>query len=365
MTGSMTSRVLLSLAILSAACEIDKQLGDGSTEGVADSNTTSTDPLALENAAASMAAARCAAYFACGCNDTTWTSQADCEARLGDVYDSLVSAGQDSALTYDPACVAEYVAFYDPPDCSAISAVSEAAWSDVLRCPIFHGSSVAGQPCEGDGILFPNNTSCAPGLVCTDGTCGEVRADGEVCGDLLDFSCAFGSYCNDATDPPRCTRYAALAEPCGDDLYCGPELACFLDGGTCIPIPGAGESCTALDVCSYGGTCDPETSTCVGVPAACTPHFVNLEGTCEGAEVLANVFVSGNSDCEVDEDCVAVAADCAQHPNARCGHVPLDADYDPDAWAEVANELEDLCGPCVVNDCEPTARCVDNQCTLL
>lgn len=278
MTGSMVSRVLLSLAILAitTACEFDKRLDEGSTDT---DGSTSSDPLALDNAAAAMAAARCSAYFACECetlpDPTIWTSQADCESRLEPLFDDNLSSAQAAGMTYDPACVAAYLAYYEGPGCAAFAAASDAAWLDLMRCPFFHGARQAGEDCEGPQ-LFPGNSDCAPGLVCAPSTCQAIKADGEPCaGDVIVSDCAYGSFCSEATDPPRCAPYPAAGEPCDDTVGCGQAEACLLgadpQASTCIDIAEPGEPCDVVGACAYGGTCDPQTDICVGRPSACTP----------------------------------------------------------------------------------------------
>lgn len=159
---------------------------------------------------------------------------------------------------------------------------------------------------------------CAAGLRCdftqATYTCAVAGSSGEAC------PCAFGLWCDTSAGGPGTCRPWATSGPCDPlNSACGPELSC--DGGTCRPLPGPGESCSAALPCGQGyechGTCQPWprvgescTRKCLGgwcaispgsssglcvaylpLGASCTNGFTCITGDClpYGQQPLPNI----------------------------------------------------------------------------
>ena len=375
---------LLPLTLLAASfgCEFDKQLGDDATDtdlGETGGNDPATgggasesdgggpgaSPIAVEDAAATMAATRCAAYFACACEATfqgVWATPAECEADVEEAFANAILVGQSAGLTYDPGCVAEFVEFYATPDCSEpTSPATEAAWWDVMHCPLFHGELEAGAPCDEVNVFLPGASECGVGLVCTGDSCQAPKLDGEPCegaGQGVQ-DCQNGSFCDPSTVPPRCAPRRAIGQPCDDDEPCASATSCT--DGICTANPGPGESCLANADCGYG-LCDPDGFVCEEVPAACSPWAIEIQDACDAARTQASLFVELNSDCEADEDCVVADASCWSE--AQCGSAALAEGYDADTWAALVAGMEAQCTECPTSMCEPSASCNAGKCTL-
>lgn len=285
----MTSRprspeaIALSLALLAmaTACEIGKQLDEGgqATDGTDGGDleagaTESGAAIAVDDAPAAMATAFCAAFYACECPPSTlepWDTQAACEAEMTHAFEAGFADSIAKEQTYDPGCVETFIEFYDTAGCGPSGPDSERAWREVMRCPPFYGTLEAGDACTELAVLLPSGSDCGYGLLCNGTSCEPSKADGEPCRAIpLENECALESFCDASTEPARCSPLPELGQPCDEDVLCGPDAFCA--GDTCAPLPATGESCAEIPACAWG-RCDPDTSTCVAYPAACTPNF--------------------------------------------------------------------------------------------
>jgi hypothetical protein len=349
------------------ACVLEQQLGD---ESDSTGESVSTDPSAegtagdpaipVEEAAATMAAARCAAYFACDCavmlDEELWIDQAACEADVRPWFDEQVSIGEELGLQYEPSCVAEYIAFYEAPGCAASSDVSAQAYAEVVQCELFHGSAQVGESCESDIVFLPGVDDCAPELTCVNGFCEALKAEGQPCNGVaaIQPDCEHPLFCDPAQSPPSCQPRRAIGGHCDDDEMCGPDGFC--QDETCVPTQAPGESCWGAGECTYGHCTE---FTCVAVAAACTPWSFEISDSCGDGRSAAADFIEANSACEVDEDCVALDAIC--YEGTPCGSISVNVDYDPEAWAEISAAL-DTCQGCGANACGFPVACIDGRC---
>jgi hypothetical protein len=362
-----TSLASLSILAVLAACEFSRQLGDEDT--ATDGATGETASTAFDDAAAMMAAAACAASIACDCAllfpDKPRLTQAQCVDALGSSFENMFAEGQEKGLTYDPACVAQYVAYYEDRGCDPIGPASDVAWFEVMHCPLFHGDLPVGSACNRSRISVPpQGTECALGLECIWGTCEAVKPDGELCETpglpAREGDCEYGSYC-DHSAPPRCLPLRAAGESCDEDRPCRHDSVCV--DQMCVTALAPGESCASLPACGYVGVCDPVAATCVGVPSACEPLPSAPFADCVEPRFTVGRFIADNDDCVVDQDCVVVDAGCYADPG-NCDSVTLNAGYDQDAWTQLMTHLSQECTNCDADPCGASPVCTDGVCTL-
>ncbi len=166
-----------------------------------------------------------------------------------------------------------------------------------------------GEPCTGQGV------ECAEAeATCVGGRC-QVRPyvlrEGETCREFSD--CRPGLYCKGArggaTGAGRCTRQAAIAEPCTvlDFGVCPADAACV--NSRCRRLAAAGESCAGPFLCKgflrcvpaagekRGGTCVPDSV--VGQP--CGPSLACAASFCAAGTCVP--LAGGGQPCQVSEQC--------------------------------------------------------------
>jgi hypothetical protein len=136
--------------------------------------------------------------------------------------------------------------------------------------------------------------SCLPNLRCLPSTtanaprtgrCADPLVDGAPCRDS--FWCTPGSLCmrqvdgGDGCQRPPQLGGACLGNQCRGDAVCG-------DGGICVRLGRAGESCNGFSGCEIGTQCDG--LNCVALPdvdAGCSYDFQCASGACQAGACLA------------------------------------------------------------------------------
>jgi hypothetical protein len=169
MTRRLASLASLLVLAMPLACVLTTDLDDDADTGDGtDTNDDTGEPpeIAVEDAAATMAAAHCAAYVECGCNafgDVTWATQAQCEAAILPNLEEQVALGQAMGLTYEPSCAAAYVAYFSRGCAPASDTVIEEVAAG-LACTLFSGAGPLGTPCTDPTRHLPSVDPCMPGL---------------------------------------------------------------------------------------------------------------------------------------------------------------------------------------------------------
>lgn len=205
---------------------------------------------------------RCAALRACDCTMPYdyWNDGDTCEFEIEQSMLSRFEWAGIYGLVLVPECLDGHLDLL-AQECDATSPpLSRLDVADAQACRLFVGSDGVGAPCPVSWSTFWSGTSCAPGLVCTDGGCREYPEVGEPC--LPDFASV--SYHHSALGRGRC----------------GPEAACL--DGTCEPIRQLGESCE-LRQCAENLYCDE--GSCVDrvtAGTACARGYECASGRCEG-----------------------------------------------------------------------------------
>jgi hypothetical protein len=121
---------------------------------------------------------------------------------------------------------------------------------------------------------------------------GEATLDGVVAERCLDAYARAYEDCVWNEDVGVACRYrwygdAAEGEACRDVWHCRPGLGCALDGtsGTCVDLPGDGESCEAHGACEPGFYCSYEDWLCheePGLGETCERPGICAAGECLG-----------------------------------------------------------------------------------
>lgn len=330
----------------------------------ADDDTGAPAEIPVEDAAATMVAARCAAYLACDCmaglEGETWASQAECEAALLPALQEQVELGQSMGLQYAPECAAAYVAYYSA-GCSAPTAALIEEVAAALQCALFTGDGELGTPCEDPPWLLPSAEPCTPGLACVAGQCDDPhKAEGAACNGAGQprQDCEPPLYCDGTTTPPTCRARLAIGESCANVGQCAPGGWCNGDE-ICEASLEPGAQCLDARECSFG-VCGPE-GVCIQPAQACGPIVFEEEDACESATAAADAFIDANAACEDAADCVAVDGFC--YGAATCGSIAVGSDHDADAWEQIRAALAGAC-ECGADPCGASPACVDNRCVM-
>jgi hypothetical protein len=361
---------LASLLVLATplACVLTTDLDDDDTDtGDAtdtDDDTGEPPEIAVEDAAAAMAAARCAAYVECGCDafgDVTWATQAQCEAAILPDLQEQVALGQGMGLTYEPSCAAAYVAYYASSGCAPASDTVIEEVAAGLACTLFSGDGALGTPCTDPTWHLPSVEPCMPGLACISGQCDDPhKAEGDACNGagMVLQDCEPPLYCDGTTTPPTCRPRLAIGESCDNVGQCVPSGWCNADD-ICEAGLEPGAQCLDVRECEFG-YCGPE-SVCIQPPRVCNPVVFAEEDACESATAAADDFIDANSACEVADDCIAIDGFC--YGASTCGSIAVSAEHDADTWMEIETALEGAC-ECGADPCGATPACVDNRCVM-
>ncbi len=337
--------------------------GGGQTTSDAD---TSGDWIPMEQAVDAMAVARCAALFACECNQwhdsPAWPASDICEADMVNYFQEQFELGLSAGLAYDGECVNRYIEYYqgslpyDPAfsDCSPLTPESGREYRELLECPFFRGDGQPGDTCVGDVIIAPGVDSCAPGSMCALAECVAIGGiDAPCTGGDINADCQLGLFCDPGTS--RCSPRAAIGEACGETRPC--DLDGYCRAGVCEAVGAPEAECSHDFECASQHCLD---GACAPVAHGCSPWAKEVTA-CEATSTEISEFLVANSGCTTDEDCVLVDAAC--HPESTCNTVALSADYDPQHWAALADALAESCAPCDDPACGAWADCVGGTCT--
>lgn len=275
----MVSRILgggagLALGLAVMACEVSE---DGPQD------------VPLEQAESELQRALCERVFrSCGCEQGSWYGdEQECSEEVVSAVDEIRRVLEQpgfGSLTYDPACMGEYVHLLDSIGCDP---TYEGPSECEPPCLLVHGTRSEGQPCELYGELI---SDCSPGLRCF-GTCEDPCGDGNGSGAglgqpctergcdaglLCDFGatetclarpgvgercvqnqCEQGAFCDtvDPLDPmseSRCFGPRAIGESCRGHAQCASE---YCPAGFCAEPPDLGEPCAGAGVCASGLAC--------------------------------------------------------------------------------------------------------------
>ncbi len=353
--------------------DTDASVDDGSDDGDsatitmtgADDDTGAPAEIPVEDAAATMAAARCAAFFACECNagfdDTTWDNVADCETTLLPLLEEQVALGQSMGLTYEPDCAAAYVAYYSAPGCTAPTAAVIEEIAAAVQCQLFTGDATLGTPCTDPPWLLPSAETCAAGLACIAGQCDDPhKAEGDACNGAGQprQDCEPPLFCDGTTTPPTCRARLAIGESCENVGQCAPGGWCNADEICEASLP-PGAQCLDARECDLG-VCGPD-NVCIQPAQVCGPMVFEEQDGCEAATEAATAFIDANSACEDASDCVPLDGVC--YGGNTCGSIAVSADHDADAWMEIQAALEGAC-ECGADPCGASIACVDNRCEM-
>lgn len=349
---------------------VDDGTDDGDSASItmtgADDDTGAPVDIPVEDAAATMAAARCAAYIACDCDagleGSTWATQAECEAAILPSLQEQVELGQSMGLTYEPDCAAAYVAYYSAPGCTAPTGAVIEEIAAAVQCQLFTGDDPLGTPCTDPPWLLPSAETCASGLACIAGQCDDPRkGEGDACNGAgrPRQDCEPPLYCDGTTTPPTCRARLAIGESCENVGQCAPGGWCNSDEICEASLP-PGAQCLDARECDLG-VCGPD-DVCIQPAQVCGPIVFEEQDACEAANVAADVFIEDNSACEDAGDCVALDGLCVD--GATCGSIAVNANHDADAWMEIQAALEGAC-ECGADPCGASIECVDNRCEMV
>jgi hypothetical protein len=338
--------------------------GEASVSGTDDDTGVPTD-IPVDDAAATMAAARCAAFLACDCDagleGETWESQADCEAFLVPLLEDQVELGQGMGLQYEPECAAAYVAYYSTPGCTPPTPAIVEESAAALQCALFTGDGALGAPCEEPPGFLPGADACMPGLACIAGQCDDPhKADGAACNGAGQprQDCEPPLYCDGTTTPPTCRPRLAIGESCENVGQCAADAWCSPDEICTVGIDPGGQ-CHDARSCELG-VCGPQ-GTCIQPAQVCGPIVFEEQDACQAATDAAALFIQANMACETADDCVELDGFC--YGPATCGSIAVSAAHDADAWMEIQTALEGAC-ECGADPCGASPACVDNQCVM-
>jgi hypothetical protein len=303
----MRSRILWIGALLVGAASF---ACSGDSEGPDPDLETGT-PIEVDAVAADLAGLMCDAQASCDCESLP--APADCAEALTPAVARLVARAEVLGLRFYEECVGLAAGHLAALGCRRFdetigdSELANLAF-EAAHCKPLAGVDGIADPCSAvPGDLGPAflGDSCAPGLVCIEGTCARLIAEvGDVCADSA--VCPAGTACLDPDGSGAATCQAPAGQdercnphdldPCEADLLCdreagvcnpppGPGEVCpqgvcaagsRCDGSTCELLPGPGDECGTLG-CAEDLTCDFDTATCTPLPIAGEPCF---QGSC-------------------------------------------------------------------------------------
>jgi hypothetical protein len=261
----------------------------------ADDKDQPSEPIAVDEAAATFARQICAGLFACSCDATiSYTDEAECVDQLTADYQEAIDVLLASGTTWNDACAGQLVDAWVDWQCLGPEAASFTSSFDPRVCPVLEGTLTAGAQCT----LMALGDNCGPGLSCLSGICIEAVVPvpvGEVCEiDWDQLPCVTGSYCDydDDSGIRICQALPSAGDPCDpqSDYLCGPssrDLFCGFETGICEPAPGVGEPCFDGFLCGPGNYCDG------GKDFTCQARFELGDGC--GADAV----------CPIDSSCIS------------------------------------------------------------
>jgi hypothetical protein len=267
----------------------------------------------------------CAPFRQAG-ESCTIGSETECypgrELTLAELFDLLATNPAElEALGDEELDCADYVCRAPAPigqPCVASQRCID-GWCDDAGTGLCQALGGVGAPCEFDG--------CAEGFWCDEelgaasGTCRALGSNGGPC--RLDSDCVEGLWCQgDSVDLGQCTEPSAAGGPCEGFRNCGEGLGCDA-GGTCVPLPAAGEPCLPSDECAAGTECQDlicadlrfPGEPCGTADAMCA-RGVCRSGTCALRAELGATCVEGD-EC-ASQDCIGglcVDGNLCEHAN--------------------------------------------------
>lgn len=167
-----------------------------------------------------VAAAFCAAYYACDCEERfpSHVDEDDCVEVITEGLVQRLEQGINDSLDYDPDCLEANATLYEGLGCThrddaALDEELSRQLDLALRCRTYDGTLTLNEECT--PLASARGGECAPGLACDLGfqMCFELAplAEGEPCGE----SCGPGTTCGDdlrceALAPMICAMEATL-----------------------------------------------------------------------------------------------------------------------------------------------------------
>lgn len=223
-----------------------------------------------------VATSACDRLVECGCLSVEEAEE--CRLDFGGAFFGI------EGLVYDDACAQSWQRWVRSASCTDL-VLPELA--DV--CPIYHGATYEGFPCEDAGMFA---TSCGPQLWCVGGTCIDPAGQSfggpdELCDPLT--GCKGGLACGELG---RCMPPPGPGQPCADGR-CADGARCesqdFDGAPVCVAGGEVGSPCTGHVQCASfncpAGFCAPAAA--VGAPCSttlpCGPEASCADGVCQGA----------------------------------------------------------------------------------
>lgn len=249
--------------------------------GCSSSDSSSADPVALDQLPQKFASALCDGVEPCCKADDIAYSSSKCKQQATDRFTDFVIYNGLPGLTYDAqaagACLKSLVSTLK--SCIAIDAASSASCQH-----LFVGTLSVGSP-------------CSTGSQCASGSCVDIdrSTNNGVCGSAVDQSphaklnegCAGqcykqedgSEYCESSTNLPACHE--------SDSLFCD------YDTETCVAFAPIGASCSAVP-CAAGGYCgDRQVCTAQRDSGACNAD----DGACSVNSYCTSIGVGGPGQC--------------------------------------------------------------------
>lgn len=213
---------------------------------------------------------------AMACGHLRWCegrSEGRCEPirAPGEPCSTIEECGREGRCDSDRGVCARLPGAGEPCAFDGFRTCADGAYCDIdtMRCAAAGGL--------GAGCLF--DEMCEPGLGCfiddgaSSGVCDRPRGLGAACTGLR--QCEDGLYCDTfdraGLGGPTCQPPRTIGETCTTHVegMCGADAVCAITGppepfpdppmddGTCVALPGLGESCDGLPRCAVGATCVP------------------------------------------------------------------------------------------------------------
>ncbi len=256
----MRTLALAAVASSVAGCGDDVDLGGsggGDTAGTGGDTDTEGEPQGLDDRVVDFVATRCAQMAECDCAGAGNVDACVTESEA--VWTSRMLVGEQRGLTLDEACLEDNLVALETAECRWPSTVYAGEHLCDRYCSVFFGEAQLGAACEAyDSVV----SDCAPGLMCSNGTCVDPCTPltglsvGSYCRTEFgaDFDdCTEGSFCDWQTQ--TCQPLAQLGQPC-DFEQCAPGLWCDWNSATCRTAAAEGAPCDSSNQCADGLWCN-------------------------------------------------------------------------------------------------------------
>ncbi|HJL14102.1 MAG TPA: hypothetical protein RMH99_00530 [Sandaracinaceae bacterium LLY-WYZ-13_1] len=292
---------------------------DGLNDSVA-GGTVTYDPVAARTCLDDFGALGCADLF---------SLESPFDMLCRDVFTPTVAAGDPCARDeecVDGRCVVEATC---PGTCVALAEAGMGC-DDDDECA--EGLACVGGSCEArrgeGGSCAGDDDDCMAGLYCEAGTCATRPTEGDPCERPVGVSeCADALVCTGPEGSRTCATGAADGASCDADTPCAPGLRCNDGSNTCIRIVAAGGACSASRQCPFYFWCDG--GTCVPLPTAgesCSLAPSCVQGQCESGtcerradgETCRGSFVAPFGDCDAGLYCDSGTCTATSSDGASC-----------------------------------------------